>query len=70
MILASHPSVDDLHRLLDWADIVVHSQDAIAAPQWRRIEVYCDRTEKPLIAINPHGASELAAALVGWCPLA
>jgi hypothetical protein len=70
LTLASHVSVDDLHRLPDWAHVVVHSHDAIAAPQWRRIEVYCDRAEKPLIAINHHGVSDLAEALVGWCPLA
>ena len=47
--------MEDLDRLLEWADIVVHSEDGIPASIWRRIEVYCDRAEKPLIAVEDTG---------------
>jgi hypothetical protein len=67
--LAGEPAADGLEPLLEWADIVVHSEEGISAPMWRRIQTYCDRAEKPLLAVDGQRASGLADALVGWCPL-
>lgn len=69
LTLADDPSASGLERLLEWADIVLHSEDGIAESLRRRIEAFCDRSEKPLIGVDQYRLFGLADTLVSWCPL-
>jgi len=58
-----------LDPILNDADIVFHSADDINPEMRRQLVAFCERAEKPLIALDESSLSGLAEALLAWSPL-
>jgi len=59
----------DLGRNLECADVVFHAPEEVSPELRRELVSFCERAEKPLIALDQTSLSDLEAALGSWCAL-